>query len=308
MKKLVYLLFLICTLCVSCSQSQKVSKEATKAMELTIRDLAKNPENVKITNINTVYANDSLCILHFDFTGKNGLGNETTDKMEYLYIVNEGKKYEAFHELGSDSVFIDQSTWEKTKKGTIYEKLGYDDAIRYLAATFTNSQGRAVGDKSQEEEVNIKVPTQTGKWELKYYSDDFGEKTDAKYLVLMGKGVFSNSATINSRLTVVLFVDGDSYSIRLFEYDSSPVKDDNASYVTRIKDSEGTVHEMSLTNSGQSGQIRPYSWENNYDEFVNILKKGGEITVTMSYRNYGQSDYRFKLNVEGFNEAIKYVE
>lgn len=290
------------------SRSQKTSSEAKTSMEALVKELAKDPESVKLENINAVYETDSLSILHFDFTAKNGLGIESTDKMEYVYLIQGGKKYEALHELAADSVYLDNASWEKNRKGTIYENLDYDGALRYLAATFVNGNGRVVGDKSQEQEVKIDVPTKTGAWELKHYSDSFGEETNDSYLVLMGKGVFSNSATSNSELDVVFFVDKDSFSFRLFEYGSSPVKDDDAMYVTRIKDSEGNVTDYRLWNAGQSGQIGSINMANDYAKILDILNKGGEITVIMSYNDYGQSDYRFKLNVDGFNNAIKLIK
>lgn len=276
-------------------------------MEALVKELAKNPESVKIENVNAIYENDSLSILHFDFTAKNGLGMESTDKMEYIYLIQGDKKYEAIHELAADSIYLDNATWEKNRKGNIYENLDYDAALRYLAAIFVNGNGRVVGDKARDQEVKISVPTGTGAWELKRYSDSFGEETNDKYLVLMGDGVFSNSATSNSDLKVVFFIDGESFSFRLFEYGSSPVKDDDSAYVTRIKDNEGNIHDFRLYNSGQSGQIGAYGKET-YDEIVDILKKGGDITVLMSYNDYGQSDYRFKLNVDGFENAIKLVK
>lgn len=276
-------------------------------MEAMIKELARNPESVKIENINAIYENDSLLILRFDFTGKNGLGMESTDKMEYIYLVDNGKKYEAIHELDADSVYLDNHTWEKNRKGSIYEKLDYDAAIRYLAATYINGYGRVVGDKAREQEVKISVPTKTGAWELKHFSDSFGEETGDKYLVLTGNGVFSNSATSNSELNVVFFIDDDTFSFRLFEYGSSPVKDDDAPYYTRIKDSKGAISDFRLYNAGQSGQIGTASKED-LAKIMDILKKGGEITVIMNYNSYGQSDYRFKLNVDGFENAFKLVK
>lgn len=291
----------------ACSQSSKTAFEAKTSMEAMIKELARNPESVKIENVYAIYENDSLSILRFDFTGKNGFGVESTDKMEYIYLVENGNKYEAIHELDADSVYLDTPTWEKKREGSIYEKLDYDAAIRYLAATYINSYGRVVGDKAHEQDVKISVPTKTGAWNLKRYSDSFGDETGDKYLVLIGDGVFSNSATSNSALKVVFFIDEDTFSFCLFEYGSSPVKDDDAPYYTRIKDSKGEITEFQLYNAGQSGQIGTANIEE-FAKITDILKKGGEITVIMTYNKYGRSDYRFKLNVDGFENAITLIQ
>lgn len=306
-----YLIFIAVISMTACSHHQsesvKTPSEAKTSMEALVKELARDPESVKIENVNSIYENDSLTLLRFDLTAKNGFGVESTGKMEYIYLIQNGKKYEAIHELSDDSVYIDKPTWEKVRKGGIYEQLDYESALRYLAAVFINSYGRVVGDKSREQEVKILVPTGTGAWELKRYSDSFGDETSDKYLVLLGEGVFSNIATTDSNLKVVFFIDKEFFSLRLFEYGSSPVKDDDSVYVTHIKDSEGNVHDFQLYNAGQSGQIGTVD-KKSYDEIVEILKKGGEISVLMNYNYYGQSDYRFKLNVDGFDKAIKLVK
>lgn len=313
MKRLIYCLATLALLLVcACSQSEKTAREAKTSMESIIKELARNPESVKIENINAIYENDSLTILRFDFTGKNGLGVESTDKMEYIYLVENGKKYEAIHELDADSVYLDTPTWETRRNGSIYENLDYDAAIRYLAASHINRYGRVVGDKTHEQDVKISVPTGTGAWELKHYTDSFGDETSDKYLVLTGEGVFSNSATNDSKLKAIFFIDNNMFSFRLFEYGSHPVKDDDAPYMTRIKDSTGAIYDFRLFNAGQSGQIGTFSAydmvsNDKYNRMLDILKNGGEITVLMNYSNYGQRDYRFKLNVDGFENAIEFI-
>lgn len=292
---------------IGCSKSAKTASEAQSSMEALLKELAHDPESVKVVNLRTAYSNDSLSILHFDFTGKNAFGMNVTNKWEYIYLKQGDKKYEALHELGPDSIYVDQPTWEKIKKGNIYQDLDYDNAIRYLAATFINGNGRVVGDKSNVQEVNIALPTGTGRWELKRYSDTFGDDTDDSYLVLLGKGTFSNSATLNSELNTALFVDDENFAFRLFEYGHSPVMADNAYYNTMIKDSKGKVYTFKLWNSGQSGQIGSPSKED-YNEMLEILNNGGEVSVVMTYDSYTTSDYKFKMNVDGFNKAIKYLK
>lgn len=94
----------------------------------------------------------------------------------------------------------------------------------YLAAVFINTQGREAGVKDGEY-FSIPVPTGTGSWQIGAYTDEFGQKTNEKFLFLEGAGVFSNSATTNSRLLAAIYVDSDDVvSILLVEYGSSIVK------------------------------------------------------------------------------------
>ncbi|MBO4964730.1 MAG: hypothetical protein J6C81_00500 [Muribaculaceae bacterium] len=294
----------------ACSQSAKTASEAKTSMEAMVKEVANDPASVKIENIDASYENDSLTIIHCDMRGKNGFGNEVINKIEYLYLKQGNKKYEAIHTLDADSVYLDKDAWEKARKGTIYEKLDYDGAIRYLAATSINRYGRIVGDKKNEQEVKITVPTQTGEWKLKNYSDSFGDKTKNNYLVLTGNGEFSNSATSNSDLSALLFVDKNTFSLKLLEYGSFIAKDDDAPYQTIIKDSEGNVHKFLLWNSGQSGEIGPIltTMGEDYSNLLKILDKGGEITVLMHYEKYSPQDYRFKLNADGFKNAVKFLK
>lgn len=293
----------------SCSQKSKLESMAKDQMEMTFKEMAKDPESVKLSNLETVYSDDSLCIIHVDFAAKNGLGNEIKDRCEYIFISSNGKNYESYQEISKeeDGVFVSQDKYNKEKKGTIYETLDYESGLRYLAAIYVNGKGREAGN-SEGESFSIPVPTGTGSWEMKSYKDEFGEEGASKYLVLMGSGVFSNSATTNSKMTAILFMDktGD-FSFKLVEYSSSVVKSDD-SYDYRIKDSEGEVHEMILYNGEESGQMSSWSSENK-ETMKKILNKGGIITVSVRERHaYSTPDtYLFKLDVTGYNKAVSFL-
>ena len=292
----------------SCSKSGQMEKVAKAQMESTFKEMARDPSSVNLSNIETVYSDDSLCIIHCDCSAKNGFGAEVKDKCEYIYIYSNGKYYETFMEINNENegVFISPEKYEKDKKGTIYESLSYQEGLRHLAAVLVNGKGREAGVK-EGEEFNIPVPTGTGSWEVGAYEDEFGEKGAQKYLLLMGKGVFSNSATTNSRMTAILYVDNNSFSFKLIEYDSSIVKTDD-SYNFKIKDSDGDVYEMILYNNNTYGQMSSWNSED-MKKMEDILSKGGSITVSVKERNaYSTPDtYLFKLNVEGYSKAKTYL-
>ena len=293
----------------SCSQKSKLESMAKDQMEKTFKEMAKDPESVKLSNLETVYSDDSLCIIHVDFAAKNGLGYEIKNRCEYIFISSNGKNYESYQEIAKeeDGVFVSQDKYNKEKKGTIYETLDYEPGLRYLAAIYVNENGREAGN-SEGESFSIPVPTGTGSWEMKSYKDEFGEEGASKYLVLMGSGVFSNSATTNSKMTAVLFMEktGD-FSFKLIEYSSSVVKSDD-SYDYRIKDSEGEVHEMTLYNGEESGQMSSWSSDNK-ETMKKILNKGGVITVSVRERHaYSTPDtYLFELDVTGYDKAASFL-
>ena len=297
------------SLMTSCSKSAKLEKAAKEQMEATFKEMARDPSSVSLSNIETVYSDDSLCILHCDFSAKNGLGAEVKDKCEYIFISSNGKNYESYMEISKneEGVFVSPEKYDKEKKGTIYEPLSYEAGLRYLAAIYVNGKGREAG-VNDGEEFCIPVPTGTGSWELRAYQDEFGEKGSQKYLLLMGSGVFSNSATTNSRMTAILYMDKDDFSFKLIEYDSSVVKTDD-SYRYRIKDSDGDVYEMTLYNSDSTGQMSSWGSED-MKKIEEILAKGETITVSVKERNaYSTPDtYLFKLNVEGYAKAKSFLK
>lgn len=292
----------------SCSRSAKFEKVAKTQMEATFKEVAKDPSSVVVSNIQTVYSDDSLCILHSDFTAKNGLGIEIKDKYEYILIHSNGKNYETYMEINQNTtgVFVEKEQYEKNKKGTIYESLSYEDGLRYLSAIQVNGKGREAGVKDGEK-FNIPVPTETGSWELRAYENEFGEKSTNKYLLLMGSGAFSNSATTGSRMTAILYVDKDKFSFKLVEYDSSVVKDDET-YSFRIKSVDGEVCDMTLYNSDSSGQMSAIG-TSKFEKMQTILSKGGTITVAVREMNaYSTpSAYLFTLNVDGYLKAKTYL-
>lgn len=293
----------------SCSQKSKFESSAKEQMEKTFKEIAKDPESVKLLNAETVFSDDSLCIIHVDFSAKNGLGNEVKERYEYLFVSSNGKNYESYQEISKeeDGVYVSEEKYNKEKKGKIYQSLDYHQGIRYLASVFVNGKGREAGNNDGDS-FTIPVPTGTGSWEMKSYQDEFGEEGAAKYLVLMGSGIFSNSETTNSEMTAVLFVDKDgSFALRLIEYSSSVVKSDD-SYYCRIKDAGGQVHEMTLYNNEESGQMSCWSTENE-KTMQEILKKGGIITISIRERDaYSTPDtYLFKLNVTGYQKAASFL-
>ena len=302
---------MIACLFLACNQpTSKIERDAQEQCRQLFTDLAKDPSSVKLTDFRTVYCTDSICILHLVFTAKNGLGVETSDDVEYIYFVNNDNNiYESYVDLSeNDSVYLNETALNALKKGTFYNDLDYANAIKQRVISQLNDEGRVVGNPS--EVVNIEPLMKTGKWELKYYRDEFGEYGNNSYLVLTGTGVFSNSATTNSEMSAILFVDKSSISLRLVEYRSSVVKDDDF-FNLKVKSSDGNITQFELYNT-TDGYM--YFTDSNYlgqryTNMLNILKNEGTIRCSGIMSNkYSSSSYTFSFNIDGFNEAISYVK
>lgn len=293
----------------ACSTTPKIEKNAQEQCTKLFTELAKDPSSVKLSDFRTVYRTDSICILHLVFTAKNGLGVETSDDMEYIYFIGENNNvYESYVDLSeNDSIFMNEQALNAIKPYTFYKNLNYSNALKQRVIAQLNESGRVVGNPSAI--VDLEPLVKTGKWTLKYYKDEFGEYGDEKYLVLRGNGVFSNSATTNSEMSAILFVDKDGVSMRLIEYKSSVVKDDD-SFDLKIKDANGEVTNYSLYNS-KSGYIyftNSSYFGNNADKIRKLLDQEGIIRCSgKMYDSYSSSSYTFTFDLSGYKAALTFL-
>lgn len=308
MKKLSFILLLACIVA-ACNTTPKIEKAAQEQCTKLFTELAKDPASVKLTDFRTVYRTDSICILHLVFTAKNGLGMETSDDMEYIYFIGDDNNiYESYVDLSeNDSIYLNEAELNNIKKLTFYSNLDYADAMKHRVISQLNEEGRVVG--KPEAAVDLKPLVNTGKWTLKYYKDEFGEYSNDKYLVLTGSGVFSNSATTNSEMSAILFVDKENISLRLIEYRSSVVKDDD-SFDMKVKDCNGEITKFSLYNT-KSGYIyfsNSSYFGNNYDKIKKVLDKEGVIRCSGTmYNSYSSSSYTFSFDLTGYKEALSFL-
>lgn len=309
MKKVLSLFCIASLAFVSCSENPaaKLESQAKENLATTIKNATDDSKDVKVENIRTVYSNDSLCILRYDIKGKMGIGLsdgkdfDVTLNAEYIYLSSNGKIFDATQLLSDDSVYVSKNTLDKIKKGKIFEKLSYDDAIRYRAIMYVNSNGKEVGNKDAE--VSLVNPLGTGLWELDAYEDEFGEPTKDKYLRLTGKGNFSNSAATGESLRVHLFADKKGMNFRFVEYDSSVVKESGICKM-KIKDANGDVHNLDFICT-KDGYIYPFS-EGEAKELREIVELEGVMSVSaeISDEYSSRSTYQFKLYLDGYKKAM----
>ena len=108
MKK--YLLLLSILFITSCQQQKTFEDSVIEQMKMTVKELAKNPESVSFSNIETKFLNDSICVLHFTLRGQNSFGGYNASQREYIYTVNsEGVCYERLRNLKEDGSILDRN-------------------------------------------------------------------------------------------------------------------------------------------------------------------------------------------------------
>lgn len=308
MKSIFISSFILLLLCIGCSKSDKTRNAAEEQLQKSVTEWAKNPASAKAENVNTVYSTDSIAVLHLDLTAKNGFGNPITQHMQYVYIALGDSIYDGLLELGTEDVYQDIETWKKTKGGTFYENLDYDTSMKFRAISFINVYGRRVGEKFGINQPNIPVPTKTGNWTLKSGSDKFGDATSHKGLYIMGKGTFSNIITTGSEAFAILCVSDNLVTLGILEYSSHPVNNKGETYKVNIKDSKGVEYPtMKFMNMGSGGAIIPVDYEN-VTLLFDILKKGGTVSFNVVSDDFNPSTYKFKINVDGYLEALKYIK
>lgn len=160
-----------------------------------------------------------------------------------------------------------------------------------------------------------------GMWEICYYVDEFGEKTNSRYIankdIIVGR--FENSATTNSDLGVLFIINNENnVNIKLFEYlRNHPVKD-GGSYNILIQDESGERYNLRGSNYS-SDKLRlnhdlirtdgtvAYK-EDDSRILFNLLSKGGKLQFKITNNKYTTSVYRFEiLNADYFKEAFDFL-
>ena len=299
-----WFMMVVCLMAMSCTNN-KFESLASDTMKATIREATKLPETLKLSNEKVVYCDDSLCIIHIDFSAKNLMGLDVNEKIEYVFVKSNGGYFEAYHSIDDEApIYLSESDYQIIKENKIYEKLNYKEGLRYLSSKLVISEGRGVGNNLNK----IIIPGNTGAWEKMQFTNEFKEKTEKSYLVIDGNGFFSNSATYESDLYALLFYQNDSsFYLKLFEYGDNLVRD-GGDYKVKIKDSNGNVYVMEWFNSRNSGIFLSMEDEDN-DTMRKILEKGGTLTFSVkeipSNRYVTPSEYFFTLNTDGFIEAFK---
>lgn len=145
--------------------SSGLEGEAKKQMEETMKELAKDPSSIHISNVETKFNNDSICILHFKFSGKNGFGGVSSSEIEYVYLINtrDGNKtkWEAVRKLDDEISVLSRAKedyqekkWEKIWESNKNKNLSDEDKkawyIYFVADLGMLFNGREIDSKDDD--------------------------------------------------------------------------------------------------------------------------------------------------------------
>lgn len=152
-------------------------------------------------------------------------------------------------------------------------------------------------------------------WQINDYKDDFGEPTGEQYVSIGTIGTFSNSATTNSRLAVIVSPykyethKGDtlgSVAIYLSEYGRNMVRGASVFNVD-VKGNNGhVVHAIAFNDDYGRTQIKGYSTGLEPDSIFNMLMAGGKVMFVMRSSKAPISTYKFTIeNANGLQQAFE---
>lgn len=291
--------------CSTSSDKEKYEQVVINTMHNSMKAKAKIPETVSFSNERIVFNQDSLCIVHVDFSAKNVFGALLTVKRQYIGYTLDGVYYEFFDNI-EDSVFVAKDKYDLIKKGTFYENLPYEEGIKFRCIQRLNKEGWILGNESAK--VDLHDSLGTGMWELFRMKDSFGEYTDCTYIELAGFGTFSNSATTDSKLKVTLMVDAKGIYMSIFEYERSQKKDEWSGNM-KVKTQDGNILTFQVKNT-EKGILQiadPKGF------FAQIVNNEGKILCNIDSEKYPygtifKNPYMWSFDLKGYNRAKQFIK
>lgn len=147
-------------------------------------------------------------------------------------------------------------------------------------------------------------------WQLDEAVDEFGEPNGNKFVKLLATGTFSNSATNNSPLSVIVTVEQDS-TVKFFfiEYNKHMAKGKDV-LLYSIKQSNGEVIKGMCWNNDR-GQTAVHPWSgtgypnSDNNTVYNALAAGGKVMFSFETSKAPFTQYKFAIeNADGLQEAL----
>ena len=171
--------------------------------------------------------------------------------------------------------------------------------------------------ESTAEPTPIPTPEPTAEpaptWTINHYVDDFGDETGGIYLSATFDGVFSNTATTNSPLKVVVYyvpggvMSADEFSFRLLEYNDTRATYTNNSDTTIKVKVDDDIYATSLYGIAPNGDVSLF---NNFEERLMCFNAIFD-TLTAAEKDVrciieiDHSEYSFTMEGSGFADGVE---
>ena len=168
------------------------------------------------------------------------------------------------------------------------------------------------GDEIDDDNKRVQLFVSVGKsesadiWQTSYYVDEFKNPTNYGYITTSVTGVFSNTATTDSKLTAKFIVDSEDFAIKLYEYGSQVVKSvDFESYTITFLDTDGIKHYIHglIQKNGDRIEIRG----DDKTELLKAFQKEGEISFYIEETNRPTTNYLFSVETSNFVDVYNTV-
>jgi hypothetical protein len=166
---------------------------------------------------------------------------------------------------------------------------------------------KKVKEAEEKERIRLANINNTGMWRVGHYVDEFGEPTKSGYITNSSKikGVFSNTATQDSKLNVVFLINSSSnIYIQLYEYaKNNPIKAySSESYRVLVQDKDGERLKLRATNYSD----RLGLGTTNSRKLHKALMKGGSIKFRIYEIDTPTTEYEFTIsNADWYDNANK---
>ena len=249
----------------------------------------------------------------FDEKGFNSalLHNVTNTKydengFDYLGFDKNGYNANGFDEYGFNEEGYNNNGFDKNG----YDKNGYN------RKDFNkNGIHKVTKTKYDKNDYDCNGNKFVSAFDKRYFSDQFGDKTNTKYLRQEISGLFSNSATdySNSYLTLII-TKGNIVRFDIYEYNSGSKAHFSDYHVYRlyVKDESDKYHHFGMYPGSLKGMLSIRE----DDKFIKLLKKSYSLKILIReyndetdwLRNDSPSaTYDFIIDCTGFSRSLSFL-
>lgn len=191
-------------------------------------------------------------------------------------------------------------SFKKTSTEATCESGGIAVYECYLCMEIKTEYESALGHTTQTGTCS-RCYKQMGGWEIDFYVDEFNNDTNQAYIKNseVFVGVFSNSATTNSKLYARILIDEEDVAIRLWEYGSHEVKAYSTTYYDiTLLDESGNKYYTTGTMYKNGDRIYLNDWK-----LVELLQNNNNVEIYIKEdSDYGvNSTYLVKITKGNFN-------